>query len=179
MRVSSPHTFAALFLTALVAAGCGGRQQPEDERFEFVNMNKDVAYLGQDACRQCHLEKYTTAVKTGMGRAFYPMTPAEELEDFTHNNEFVDERAGLTYRMLKRDGKYFQQQFVVDSLGGERALVEHELIWAIGSNNHSRSYVIEVDEKLFQAPICWYPLPGIWDLCPGYEVKNDHFQREK
>jgi predicted Zn-dependent protease len=27
-------------------------------------------------------------------------------------------------------------------------------------------------------PICWYPDPQIWDLCPGYEQGNEHFSRE-
>ena len=27
-------------------------------------------------------------------------------------------------------------------------------------------------------PVCWYTQDRVWDLCPGYEEKNDHFSRE-
>jgi cytochrome c-type biogenesis protein CcmH/NrfG len=113
-----------------------------------------------------------------MGRSFYPMTPAEVVEDFSGRNEFVVQESGLHYRMLEREGKYYQRQFLVDSEGREVAADEHELRFVIGSNRHSRSYVVETEGRLYQAPACWYPEASRWDLCPGYEFKNDHFARE-
>src|SRR6185295_14570810 len=47
-----------------------------------------------------------------------------------------------------------------------------------GSNRHSRSYVITIDDRFFQALVCWYPEVSRWELCPGYEFKNEHFSRE-
>jgi tetratricopeptide (TPR) repeat protein len=105
-----------------------------------------------------------------------PESPAATA--FHQNNEFVVEATGLRYRMTERDGKYYQRQYMVDSRGREIAADERELVWVVGSNNHNRSYLVTLDDKLFQAPICWYPQATKWDLCPGFEVKNDHFGRE-
>ena len=55
----------------------------------FLNMDPDVEYVGEKVCRECHLEEYGTSQKTGMGRAFYPMSADDIVEDFTTGNEFV------------------------------------------------------------------------------------------
>jgi tetratricopeptide (TPR) repeat protein len=165
-------------LAVLVALAACGREPAAPARLEFQNADHAVAYIGQEACRQCHYERYGTYLRTGMGRSFYPLAGAEIVEDFAEDNELVVEPSGMHYRMEQRDGKFYQRQFLVDSRGAEIAAEEHELRWVVGSNHHSRSYLLEIGGKLFQAPMCWYPQASRWDLCPGYEFKNDHFFRE-
>jgi Flp pilus assembly protein TadD len=171
---------------ALLLAACGERPEPGGAApgagapapQQFLNVDPRVAYVADEVCRECHLAVYETSSRTGMGRAFYPMSAREVVEDFTADNEFVVDESGLHYRMVERGERFFQQQFMRDSRGQEIALDERELVWVIGSNRHSRSYVTVLDDKLFQAPACWYPEAERWDLCPGYEFKNDHFARE-
>jgi len=183
---SSAHsrsvTAPALCVLGLVlVSACDSAAPPEQEAeaaMRFLNQAPGVAYVGQEACRDCHLEEAGTFAHTGMGRAFYPMVPEEVVEDWQVDNEFVDPASGLHYRMEQREGKFFQRQFVLDSQGREIAADERELIWALGSNHHSRSYVTVRDDKLFQAPVCWYPDAEKWEMCPGYEFENFHFVRE-
>ena len=184
-RRPSACGLAALLLGALslCTTACGEKaggpaEKPQAARPRFQNLDPAVSYVGETVCRGCHFEVWASSSKTGMGRAFYPLTAERVVEDFTTNNSFVVEPSGLHYRMIERDGKYYQQQFMLDSAGRETALDEREMVWVIGSNHHSRSYVTVIDHKLFQAPACWYPDTGQWDLCPGYEFKNDHFARE-
>jgi tetratricopeptide (TPR) repeat protein len=170
-----------LAILAALASGCRGDVTSPSARAEttgYLNMDPNVGYVGMDACRTCHFEQYETFTETGMGRAFYPMSPEIAVEDFTVANEIVVEPAGLRYRMEQRDGRFFQRQFFRDSAGREIASDEHELLWVVGSNNHSRSYLIEIADKLFQAPVCWYPQASKWELCPGYEFQNENFTRE-
>ncbi len=99
----------AWLLFAVLLAGCGAPVQeepPEKEGPGFLNMGLDVKYVGQETCRECHFEEFSTTSKTGMGRAFYPMTPEESVEDFTASNEFVVTESSMHYRMLERDGKF-------------------------------------------------------------------------
>jgi len=159
----------------LAGSGCTPGPSPEPA---LLNLGADVTYVGQDGCRDCHLGKYDSHRRTGMGRSFFPLTAETAVEDFTGDNEFVVEPLGVHYRMEQRDGKFFQTQFMVDSEGREMLADERQLLWVIGSNNHSRSYAHEVDGKLFQAPACWYPQALRWDLCPGFEVGNENFTRE-
>jgi len=168
-----------LLLAGIGAVGCGGTpvEPPRPTEPVFLNQDPSVGYVGIAECRPCHLGIASTYSATGMGRSLYPLTAERVVEDFSDENEFVTS-TGARYRMLERDGRYYQRQYVRDSSGREVAVQERELIWVIGSNNHNRGYVVEVDGRLFQAPVCWYPQASRWDLCPGYELKNDHFSRE-
>jgi len=170
---------AAVVVAVAAATGCGrGETRTEAVKTEIRNTDLSVHYLGDAACRPCHLQQASTYSATGMGRAFYPLTPEVAVEDFAKNNEFVDETKGLHYRMESRDGRYFQRQYLLDSKGREIAGDEYEMKFVVGSNNHSRSYILMRGDKWFQTPMCWYPAAKRWDFCPGYELQNDHFNRE-
>lgn len=181
-------TITSLVISVAAFVSCGGGESPatpapadagDAAQPAYLPRNTDpsVQYVGQESCRACHFEVFATTSQTGMGRAFYPMSPEVAVEDFTKNNVLVIPESGLHYRMVERDGLYYQQQFMLDARGNEVAFDERELKWVLGSNNHGRSYVVEVDDKLFQAPVCWYPDEQLWELCPGYEFGNDHFSR--
>jgi len=106
------------------------------------------------------------------------MSRAVAVEDFSARNEIAIPGRLLRYRMTERDGKYWVRQFLLDPSGREIAADEREILWVVGSNHHSRAYVTALKGRLFQIPVCWYPEASVWDLCPGYEHKNDHFSRE-
>jgi len=135
-------------------------------------------YVRGTTCRPCHAETSSTFSHTGMGRSSYPLTAERSIEDWTLHNTFEVNATGLRYRMFRRDDKFFMRQSLVDAQGRESAVDERELIRVIGSGNHSRSYLVAVGNKLFQAPMCWYTKDAVWDLCPGYEENNDYFSRE-
>ncbi len=165
----------------LFLAACAvGREHrsPEGDGVALLNLDPAVEFVGQEACRECHPEIHDDYQKNGMGLAFHAMSPDVVVEDFIDNNTFVDERTGLHYLMEERHGKFFQRQFLVDSKGRERFAEEHEIQFVMGSNYHTRSYVYEMKEGLFQLPICWYPRDSVWDLCPGFDSWNEHFSRE-
>lgn len=134
-------------------------------------------YVGGTACRPCHAEIASTYARTGMGRSWYRMTPAVVVEDFVRNNTIVVADSGLRYRMTERGGRYFMKQYLLDDSGAESLVDEREMVWVAGSGNHSRSYVTEAEGRLFQMPVCWYPSIAAWDLCPGFEMKNEYFGR--
>ncbi|NIM01971.1 MAG: tetratricopeptide repeat protein, partial [Acidobacteria bacterium] len=172
-----------LLSSVLILAGCED-SPPEGPALEptavaapaFENHDPSVAYVGREACRDCHLAIYNSYARTGMGRSFRPLNAETTVGEFEGSPEFSEN--GMTYRVFERDGKYFMQEFVKRSSNAQLAMEEHELIWVVGSNNHNRAYLIERDGKLFQAPACWYPQGDRWALCPGYELANEHFTRE-
>ncbi|MDH3628413.1 MAG: tetratricopeptide repeat protein [Acidobacteriota bacterium] len=137
-----------------------------------------IQYVGLQSCRSCHLGKAATFSATGMGRSFGPMEAGMIRADFVDNNTFVDETGGLHYTMTERDGQYFQRESLLDGQSRPYNVVEHRLIYWVGSNHHSRGYVLEREGRLFQAPVCWYPQTEAWDFCPGFDKHNEHFVRE-
>ena len=47
----------------------------------------------------------------------------------------------------------------------------------LGSGRQGASYLIDRDGFLFQSPISWYAQQRRWDLSPGYQKTNAHFDR--
>jgi CHAD domain-containing protein/tetratricopeptide (TPR) repeat protein len=180
---SMPPPATALVLSLLaLGLSCaidGASGPPPDTYGSTVLLNQDpaVRYVGRQACKSCHEANYATFTRTGMGRSFYPMGPEAVVEDFDTDNVVVAD-SGLRYRTYRRDGKYYQKQFLLDSKGREIASDERELIWAVGSNNHGRGYVTVQSGGLFQAPVCWDPTTSSWIFCPGFESTNHNFGRE-
>jgi Tfp pilus assembly protein PilF len=174
----------AALVVSLVTTACDDRRERETRRDEsagaitFLNQRPGVRYVGSAACRPCHVETWSTFARTGMGRSWYPLTPDRVVEDWTNDNALAVSGGALRYRMTRRDGAFFMRQFVVGAEGIETAVDERRLSWVVGSGNHSRAYLVSWNDRLFQAPVCWYPKPGEWDLCPGYENQNDYFSRE-
>jgi len=166
-------------LLALAACGGSSKAPPASSAGgAFLNQSLDVSYVGVEACRPCHAERWSTFAHTGMGRSWYPLTADRAIEDWTTRNTVDVPASGLRYRMSRRDGKFFMRQSLIDPRGGENAVDERELTRVVGSGHHSRTYIVVMDGKLFQAPVCWYTKDALWDLCPGYEDNNDHFTRE-
>jgi Tfp pilus assembly protein PilF len=172
---------AAGALAFVLLAACGGRTgrdatPPTDA--PFLNQAPGVAYVGSEACRPCHAETWSTFSHTGMGMSWYPLTPDRAIEDWTTHNTYEVKATGLRYRMFRRGDRFFMRQSLVDVGGREVAVDERELTRVVGSAHHSRTYLVNVGDKLFQAPMCWYTKDALWDLCPGYEQNNDYFSRE-
>ena len=170
-----------------LSLGCGGGNPaavaphapaPEAPAPPFRNHQPQVRYVGRDACRDCHRDIYASFVRTGMGRSFHDMGSEVAGESFAGDRTLELASVEVTYRMLEEDGRYFQRQLVLDSAGRELAADQRELRYAVGSNNHNRAFLHEVDGRLYQAPVCWYPQVSRWEVCPGYEHKNDNFSRE-
>lgn len=172
----------AVALAVATLAACGGQptQDPATAphaEAAFLNQAAGVAYVGGATCRPCHAETWSTFSHTGMGRSWYPLTADRVIEDWTTRNTFDVKATGLRYRMFRRDGKFFMRQSLVDTKGRETAVDERELTRVVGSGHHSRTYLVSIGDKLFQAPMCWYTRDAVWDFCPGYEENNDYFSR--
>jgi Tfp pilus assembly protein PilF len=181
MRNTKSSVFG-LVLVAVTACGRSGTEAPSGAAPGGGAQAPEAAangrFVGKDACRPCHAEIWSTFSRTGMGRSWYPMSTAPIVEDWTTRNAIKVPSTGLCYRMSRRGGKFFVRQSIDDGRGGETAVDERELVWVVGSANHSRTYLISEGGKLFQAPVCWQTQDPVWDLCPGYERDNRYFARD-
>jgi tetratricopeptide (TPR) repeat protein len=143
----------------------------------FLNLAKEVEYVGDDECAVCHSEIYRSFKQNGMGRSFYRPTPANVIEDYAKNNEVYDARAGLRYKMYQRDSAFFQLEFRLDQNGQLVHGLGRKVDYIIGSGNHNRSYVTSENGFLLEMPVTWYSEKKIWDLSPGYHSRNLRFSR--
>jgi hypothetical protein len=74
-----------------------------------------------------------------MARSFYRPAADSVIEDYEKNNRFFHAASNLHYRMLRRDGRFFQQRYQLDQ-GREVNLFEQEIHYVIGSGNHAQLF---------------------------------------
>ena len=109
-----------------------------------------------------------------MARSFYRPSAENVIEDYTRENHFFHAPSNRHYRMVQREGRFFQRRYRLDSDGNEKNVLEREVTWIIGSGEHARSY-LSLDEGgvLRQLPVTWYPQIQRWGMSPGYD-RPDH-----
>ena len=88
---------------ALAAVACSGNRSEAPPPAAAASSGPKGAYVGRDACRRCHQGIFASYARTGMGRSWYPLTPATAVEDFTRNNVLVLPESGIVYTMRERD----------------------------------------------------------------------------
>ncbi|MEE2786059.1 MAG: tetratricopeptide repeat protein [Myxococcota bacterium] len=132
--------------------------------------------LSAEDCADCHYEIVENFSKTGMGRSLYRPGKQPIIEDFSNDKAtVVHPKAHAQYRAyIDEEGRWWQEETLPGTTYSRRV----EVKYVIGSGNHTRSYLGEVEGNLVQLPLTWYSGKKIWDMSPGYE-KKDHFRFER
>ncbi len=142
----------------------------------YRNVRPEVKYVEDSACADCHAEIAESYATHPMGRSLGPTADLKPIERFTPEARLPLEVDGLRYTIESKGAGQIHRETRL-SPAGERALTtEFAAAYAIGSGRTGRSCVIERDNHLFMSPLTWYAEHG-WDLSPGYEVNNSHFNR--
>ena len=139
----------------------------------YLNVRPDVHYLGDEACASCHRDLVASFHKHPMGRSLAPIGAASTLERYEEAAHNPFEAAGSIFSVDRRNDRVIHKEMVA----GSGIEAEADMAYSIGSGRQGRGDLIDRAGFLFQSPISWYPLKGIWDLSPGYEEFNKHFNR--
>lgn len=131
----------------------------------FRNTSPDVAYVGNEACVECHRDEHASYLETNHSRSFSDIDLSIEPPD----GEFHHELSGRHYRVY-RDGESIRlREFIRDDDGSEVVLFDDVARYALGSGNYSRMYLIEDDGFLIESPVTWYPRLNKWGMSAGFE----------
>ena len=181
MRI--PLGCIVLILTSIVSA-CrpGGESVNEDTPgstalvVPYRNITEQATYTGDQVCGTCHEDEWSGFQSHGMANSYYPLTPDNVVEDF--DAAPVEHPDGdWFYRPVATDSGFFQEEYRV----GRDGRIDHRLIrrmdFVVGSGTAARTYMTEVDGRLYQMPLTWYTQNERWDFSPGYEVGNKRFDR--
>lgn len=115
-----------------------------------------------------------------MGRSFYLPSPENAVEDFTEKNTYYHRASDSYFTMLRRDGKYYQRRYQLNSQGQQVNVMEKQIDYVMGSGNHSRAYLHRTEgNMLVELPLAWYAEKGgYWAMNPGYDrPDHDGFRR--
>ena len=175
--------FVFFFLLAftLVMHACF-RQSEEEKKTNpvkaFLNSGDSASYVGIDACRSCHADKYNTFVHTGMGSSFGSANEKKSSADFADHPLVHDSVLDFYYSPFFSDGKLFIKEFRLDGKDTVHQLVQ-PIDYIVGSGQHTNSHLFQSGKYLFQAPLTWYAQKKKWDLPPGFENGlNSRFNRK-
>ncbi|MBX3103132.1 MAG: hypothetical protein KF690_11530 [Bacteroidetes bacterium] len=157
---------------------CTGHGPADDPPLsEFASLDPATRYVGQQACRSCHQEIYDTYSQTGMGRSWYKPRQAEAIEDFGPSARVYDRWSNYWYRPYWKDSTLYIQEYRLNGADTVHSLHER-MDYIVGSGHQTRSYILERNGYLYEAPITWYVQRKRWDLSPGYEGgHNSRFGR--
>ena len=131
---------------------------------EFVNTAAPAAYVGSQACGECHESQFHSYSETTHSRALDDIDLAQEPPD----GAFEHAVSGRDYRIYRKDGQLWHRESVKDE-SGELVLCDFPMRYVIGSGNHSRSYLVERDGFLVESPVTWYTARQAWGMSPGYQ----------
>ena len=153
-----------------IASGEHAREEghfalPAPQTSNFRNTSPEVAYVGNDACIECHRDEHASYLATNHSRSFSDVNVATEPPD----GEFHHELSGRSYRVY-RDGESIRlREFILDDDGQEVVLFDGVAKYGFGSGNYSRMYLIEDDGFLIESPVTWYPRLNRWGMSAGFE----------
>lgn len=134
--------------------------------FESRHRNTaNAVRVGSEQCVDCHRAQSESFSATPHARSLQQIRIEEEPPDA----EFIHGLSGRTYRIDREGGRLWHRELFLDSHSNKVASAEHALAWRIGSGNHSRSYLIDVEGYLFESPLTWYPSKEAWGMSPGFD----------
>ena len=165
----------AIVFSVLIAIGMSLRLLPKSIRSDELKSSSQsqttAGYVDPQVCGTCHGKITATYKKTGMARSFYKPTAENVIEDYAKANTFFHKPSQMRYRMIERDGRFFQRRFTVGADGREENVREETVDYVLGSGNHARTYLHRTTQgKLIELPVSWYvEKSGYWNMSPGFD----------
>ena len=135
--------------------------------FAVVSGANGAESVGSQACASCHAAIYRSFMQTQMAHSSGRAGAAEPKEQF-ERAEFRDASGKYSYQAGQDAGKYyfdFRQQGARDPIQGRRPLE-----YFVGSGTAARTYLLNVDGFLYEAPVSYYSRSASWNSTPGFDV---------
>ncbi|GMQ81876.1 MAG: hypothetical protein BMS9Abin05_1313 [Rhodothermia bacterium] len=181
MNVRHLFLFFAFLLTALTVSllltGCNRtRDKQAEPELSYLNWSPEIAYVGRDACQQCHRDKYESFIKSQMGRSWKPARLSLSDADFDNPEPIYAPNQDLYYQPFSSGEDLFVREYRI--AGGDTVHNRVEQIaYIVGSGQHTNSHIMDINGYLYQIPVTWYVQDGKWDLAPGFSGRNSRFSR--
>ena len=131
-------------------------------------------YVDPAECARCHRDVAQTYRKTGMGRSFSKPSATNAIENFAQASTFDHPLSGMHYEIVQRNGELFERRSQRGFGGAATNVMEERIDYAIGSGNHSRTYLHRAaNGQLIELPLTWYAGgKGFFAMSPGYDKKH-------
>jgi Tfp pilus assembly protein PilF len=168
-----------LFIALIIFLISRCKDAPDQTEYivQYRNHSDSAKYIGMEACKACHIDKYESFIKTGMGQSFGLATKSKSAGDYSHHQAIFDASSNLWYSPQFIGEQLYIKEF---RLGGKDTVYSRNepIKYIIGSGHHTNSHLIEENGYIYQAPLTFYTQTKQWDLPPGFEQgQNSRFSR--
>ncbi len=151
---------------------CQNKKAEKETAILYLNHHDSVNYVGINACKSCHLDKYQTFIETGMGQSFDSAHLLKTAANFKNVSPVYDSFLDLYYWPFIKDKTIYIKEYRLNGKDTVHSRIE-EIKYIVGSGHHTNSHFIEDNNYVFQAPLTFYTQKGQWDLPPGFENGNN------
>lgn len=111
-----------------------------------------------------------------MGRSLSTVTP-DLLRSFSLPGSVYNQTMDCHFKVFARDGKLFQSEFQTASDGSEVFRNTYPVDFIVGGGANGYSAIVRRGDFLLEAPLSFYTKTGKWDLSPGYQFRDNGFNR--
>lgn len=178
MRIRNlAYALLLIFFSVFIFLSCNRQTEPKTALKEYSSLSDATKYIGKEACRQCHSDKFETFMHTGMGMSFDTASKAKSSGRFDSHEVIYDKFRNFSYYPHWEGNDFYLTEF---RLSGKDTLYlrKEKISYIVGSGQHTNSHMINVNGYIHQAPATFYTQSGKWDLPPGYENGfNNRFSR--
>lgn len=169
-----------LFLVPLIISSCNFTDKKNHEVIwgRYLNHADSVSYVGKEACRECHLQNYTTYLTTGMGLSFDTANPTKSASVIGPDSILYDAYKDLYYQPFWKGDTMKIREF--RKLNGKVVYERIETVnYVVGSGDHTNSHMYRSGDYVYQVPFTYYTQKGMFDFPPGFEDStNSRFMRK-
>lgn len=144
----------------------------KNQNLFYLNHSDTVDYVGIEACKKCHIDKYVSFMQTGMGQSFNFATKQKSIADFGSNHVVFDSVNNFYYTPFWNNDELFIKEFRLENNDTIYSQTQ-KIDYIIGSGQHTNSHLMLRKGYIFQAPLTWYSQKRKWDLPPGFEKGNN------
>lgn len=171
------YALLLIFFSVFIFLSCNRKTESSSASKEYASLNDSTSYIGKEACRQCHSNKYETFVHTGMGLSFDTASKAKSSGRFDSHEVIHDPFRNFSYYPHWEGDDFYLTEFRMS--GSDTIYLRKEKIsYIVGSGQHTNSHMVNLNGYIYQAPATFYTQSGKWDLPPGYENGfNNRFSR--
>lgn len=147
----------------------------------YLNTRAGAHYVGSKACAPCHESIYHSYSRTLMGHSMQSLVhlagapqilPVPSAPVIVHSTTL-----DRSFSIARRDSTLFQSEFQLASDGSKVFEDVHPLVYAIGAGENGIGYLIQIGNRLFEAPLSYYTRAHSWELSPGYSDVDFGFLR--
>ncbi|MBI3406999.1 MAG: hypothetical protein HY040_01400 [Planctomycetes bacterium] len=139
----------------------------------YLNVRPNVRYVSDEKCANCHLDLAESFKHHPMGQSLGAFSEMPRVE----TDAAIFQTQGLQYEVKRTTDGMTHAERKLDREGKRVWELERPVAFVFGSGTRGRSYLVQDDGALFQSPISWFSQKETWDLSPGFEKGNRHFQR--